>query len=747
MASHRSSRFAKSSGRVARSVLTTTQPGPTTRGLRIISELGEDVTPLSLQDQDSGPKLTHSVLFGFGEGSEDGASEWSPMNSTYTRTITDKRGGTLGTSLKRSTMLSGFSQTYIIEEKESELVSGLAPTHSAYHSVFNNLDDEIGYDLEKPVICHCTETETINLFELPSTCVPEDDQHVPEIETKNAAYEKLCKSRAGNSRYTERAMQTINEPLKIKGTQASQAIKAEESDFAQVWDMFDEYKKLEPKEEDEEEDDPLGEDVGGALMRPGGGDSPRQAKQPPKQGETTGDEEEDSVQQVPLETLPDIQEKTFVMEKALCMNTYQQRLAQFRRMLPGRSEPDEPSAEHSQSVVMVAPHMLHLWNYRCPEASGQRVTCVRWNPANPDLLAVTYGTLEFGLHPGLVCCWSPKNPDHPALIYHTPSGAICCDFATQNAAMLAVGCYDGSLALYSTSQKSDRPVTDCFRSIDKPMGVIWDVQFVLKDQGVGEAKREVLMSISEDGRVLQWNTRQGLQTVPVMSMRRDPSFSTKKENRSRKSEAFISRSAVGLHFSFRPGNTAQYLVATEAGTAHLCSTSHSDQYLFTYSGHLASVYRAHWSPFSADVLITCSADWSFRVWHAEQKVAVIVVQSASRSAINDIQWSPLNATQLALCTDHEVEVWDLAVSTLDPLIVHPNVTRGATNTTLTFGPDGESLMIGDTAGSVAVYQLENLPAPEPDHVEKLQEVVQTQLFRVLSTLREEQEEETDAIAE
>ena len=684
--------------------------------------------------------MTHSVLFGFSEGSDDGASEWSPMNSAYTRTVTDKRGGTIGTGLKRSTMLSGFSQTYVIEEKESELVSGLAPTHSAYQSIFNNLEDAAGYDLEKPVICHCTETETISLFELPSTCVPEDDQHVEEIEAKNAAYEKLCKSRVGNSRYTERAMQTINEPLKIKGTQASQANKAEECDFAAVWDMFDEYKKLEPKEEDEEEEDLLGEDTGRGLMRPGG-DSSGSANQQVKRDATTGDEEEDAAHQLPLDTLPDIQEKTFIMEKALCMNTYQQRLAQFRRMTASQSDAEEPPVERSQSVVAVAPHMMHLWSYRCPEVSGQGVTCVRWNAANPDLLAVTYGTLQFGTHPGLVCCWSPKNPDHPALVYHTPTGATCCDFATQNAAMLAVGCYDGSLALYNTSQKSDRPITDCFRGTDKPMGVIWDVQFVLKDQGVGEAEREVLMSISEDGRVLQWNTRQGLQTVPVMTMRRDPSFSNKKETRSRKSEAFISRSAVGLHFSFRPGNTAQYLVATEAGTAHLCSTSHSDQYLFTYSGHLAPVYRALWCPFSADVLVTCSADWSFRIWHADQKVAVIVVQSASRSAINDIQWSPLCATQLALCTDHEVEVWDLSVSTLDPLIVHPNVTRGATNTTLTFGPKGECLMVGDSAGGVAVYQLENLPAPESDHVEKLDEVVQTQLFRVLSTLREEQQED------
>ncbi|XP_037075703.1 dynein intermediate chain 4, axonemal-like [Pollicipes pollicipes] len=385
--------------------------------------------------------------------------------------------------------------------------------------------------------------------------------------------------------------------------------------------------------------------------------------------------------------------------------------------------------------------------YRCAETAGCRVTCVRWNRANPDLLAVTYATLAIGDHPGLVCCWSPKNPDHPALIYRPPTGATCCDFSEHNAALLAVGCYDGSLALYSTSQKTPRPVSDCFRSTDKHMGAVWDVQFVMKDQGVGEAQREVLMTISEDGRVLQWTTRQGLQNVPVMTMRRDPSFSNKKETRTRKSEAFISRFAVGMHFSFNPTNSAQYLVATEAGSVHRCSTSHSDQYLFTYSGHMGPVYRVHWSPFVPHVLLTCSADWSFRVWHVDHKTAVLSVPSASKSAINDIQWSPVCATQLALCTDREVEVWDLAVSALDPLIVHPSVSRAAANTTLTFGDQGACLLIGDTNGGVTVYQMESLPEPEPDQAEKLEAVVETQLSRLLSTQQEEEETEEEAAAE
>lgn len=728
---------------------------PTTRGLRIFNELGEDVTPLSLQDPSSAPKLTHSALFGFGEGSETGGSEWSPRTTQFTG-LTDKRGGTVGgTGMvgRRSTMLSGFSQTYVVEDKDSELAAGIAPTHSGYHhSLFDDSDEVLDAgDLEKTVCCNLTETDTINLFEMPSTCVLEDDRTVPQIEARNAAYEVLCKSRIGNSRFAERGMQTINEPLKMKGTQASMADKAEKCDFAAVWDMFDEYLKLEPVDEEEEED-LLGDDTaGGGLGRPGSG-ADSSFSDPIPQSVMEDDDNDELPVPVSLELLPNAQEKTFIMEKALCMNTYQQRLAQFRRLpepKPVKSVASVPTTSsieaQSQSVMqVVAPHLLQLWVYRCPETVGRRVTCVRWNKANSDLMAVTYATLSIGDYPGLVCCWSPKNPDYPALIYRPPVGATCCDFSEANASLLAVGFHDGSLAMYSTSLKTPSPITDSFQSTDKHLGTMWDVQFVMKDQGVGEAKREVLMTISEDGRVLQWTTRQGLQNVPVLTMRRDPSFSTKKESRSRKSESFISRYAVGMHFSFCPSNTSQYLVATEAGLVHLCSMTHADQYVNTYVGHMAPVNKVHWSPFSQQVMLSCSTDWSFRVWHIEHKSAVLVVPSANKSAINDIQWSPICATQLALCTDQEVEVWDLAVSALDPLIVHPIVTRGATNTTLTFGDGGATLVVGDSNGGVTVYLLESLPEPQQDHVQQLEQVVQTQLTRLLSTEEHLLEEEEAA---
>ena len=71
-----------------------------------------------------------------------------------------------------------------------------------------------------------------------------------------------------------------------------------------------------------------------------------------------------------------------------------------------------------------------------------------------DILAVGYGQFEFGAPlPGLVALWSLKNPGYPLWSFPTASGVTAVDFSAHNPNMLAVGLYDGTLAVHDVKAR------------------------------------------------------------------------------------------------------------------------------------------------------------------------------------------------------------------------------------------------------------------------------------------------------
>lgn len=112
---------------------------------------------------------------------------------------------------------------------------------------------------------------------------------------------------------------------------------------------------------------------------------------------------------------------------------------------------------------------------------------------------------------------------------------------------------------------------------------------------------------------------QGLEHTDLIKLKR--TVSKQKVNpaaaaamRSVKGEAFISRRSSGMSFDFSRRDERMYIAGTEDGHIYKCSTSYSEQYLETYSGHLGPVYRVQWSPFQSNLFISSSADWSVKLW-------------------------------------------------------------------------------------------------------------------------------------
>ncbi len=101
------------------------------------------------------------------------------------------------------------------------------------------------------------------------------------------------------------------------------------------------------------------------------------------------------------------------------------------------------------------------------------------------------------------------------------------------------------------------------------------------------------------------------------------------------------RFASGLSFEFLKGESSMYLATTEEGVIYRCSKSYTQQYLQIYSGHNGPIYKVRANPFFYDIFLTCSADWSCKLWNWRKDTPLNSFQSLDLyDEVIDIEWSP-----------------------------------------------------------------------------------------------------------
>ncbi|GAB1601613.1 WD repeat-containing protein 78-like [Argonauta hians] len=266
---------------------------------------------------------------------------------------------------------------------------------------------------------------------------------------------------------------------------------------------------------------------------------------------------------------------------------------------------------------------------------------------------------------------------------------------------------------------------------------------------------EYLISISKDGRVSSWAILKGFECSDLMHLRRI-SRTTRigLKVRERKMETLISRYAAGTCFSFQPGIPNIYMVGTEDGHMHKCALSYSEQYLESYNAHTAPIYSINWSPFLPHVFLTCGGDWTVKLFYEDRQIPILKfyssiaveakpdrpvrgqVQMASEKTVYrlktvySVEWSPKSSTVFACANHDEVEVWDLSIDILDPIIHYsppsPNEEPIAP-TCVTFARNSECLLVGDCGGNVVVLSLVNMPPPPKRQREALGKIMTVSL--------------------
>lgn len=218
-------------------------------------------------------------------------------------------------------------------------------------------------------------------------------------------------------------------------------------------------------------------------------------------------------------------------------------------------ESQPPSAPFSGGPSPLAtsrqqpPGLQLLWSWHSELSEELPVSCMAFNKAAPGLLAVGYGRLEYAVSgTGLVAVWSLANPAHPLWHAATSCGVSALDWSGRSTGTLAVGFFDGSLALYDVRSGSGSGVHDSSSRGGSSAGAasssrgggpkplarappagassgsgsghaepVWRLRFVPK---AADPAGEMLVSISSDGHLLEWKHAQGLERTELLRLKR-----------------------------------------------------------------------------------------------------------------------------------------------------------------------------------------------------------------------------------
>ena len=79
-------------------------------------------------------------------------------------------------------------------------------------------------------------------------------------------------------------------------------------------------------------------------------------------------------------------------------------------------------------------------------------------------------------------------------------------------------------------------------------------------------------------------------------------------------KSIVSTLGCGTCFDFNKQQDQIFLVGTEEGKVHKCSKAYTNQYLDTTDAHHMAVYKIAWNTFHPKIYLTCSADWTVKIW-------------------------------------------------------------------------------------------------------------------------------------
>ncbi|MGH0176094.1 UNVERIFIED_CONTAM: hypothetical protein FKN15_071726 [Acipenser sinensis] len=207
-------------------------------------------------------------------------------------------------------------------------------------------------------------------------------------------------------------------------------------------------------------------------------------------------------------------------------------------------------------------------------------------------------------------------------------------------------------------------------------------------------------SVSSDGRVVSWTlVKNELVYTDIIKLSVDGALMDGPEGMQ------LHTTACGTSFDFHKQTDYLFLVGTEEGKIHKCSKAYSSQFLETYQAHNMAVDAVRWNHFHPKVFISCSSDWTVKIWDHTIKTPMFTFDL--NAAVGDVAWAPYSSTVFAaVTTDGKVHVFDLSVNKYEAICEQLVVAKKKTKLThIEFNPVHPIIIVGDDRGYVTSLKL------------------------------------------
>ncbi|XP_039731621.1 dynein axonemal intermediate chain 1 [Pteropus medius] len=294
--------------------------------------------------------------------------------------------------------------------------------------------------------------------------------------------------------------------------------------------------------------------------------------------------------------------------------------------------------------------LLPLWKFQNDKAKRLAVTALCWNPKYKDLFAVGHGSYDFMKQSrGMLLLYSMKNPSFPEYIFSSDSGIMCLDMHVDHPYLVVVGHYDGNVAIYNLKKPHSQPAFRSSAKSGKHTDPVWQVKWQKDDMD----NNLNFFSVSSDGRIVSWTLVKLSQSPP----------------------------------------------------APQCSKSYSSQFLDTYDAHNMAVDAVSWNPYHTKVFMSCSSDWTVKIWDHTIKTPMFIYDL--NSAVGDVAWAPYSSTVFAaVTTNGKTHVFDLSINKYEAICNQPVVAKKKNKIThVQFNPIHPIIIVGDDRGHVTCLKL------------------------------------------
>jgi len=162
-------------------------------------------------------------------------------------------------------------------------------------------------------------------------------------------------------------------------------------------------------------------------------------------------------------------------------------------------------------------------------------------------------------------------------------------------------------------------------------------------------------------------------------------------------------------------------------------------YLETYKDHYLAVYAVKWNPYHPKTFLSCSADWTIKMWMTDMKRPIVTFDLENQ--VGDIQWAPYSSTVFAAVSyEGKLYVYDLDQNKHVHLCDMVTTSRKQKAYHVAFNWTDPIILVGDERGGVISFKLSNSlfrgpvePHPENDVGKTIQDMEIAKMEKYLNS--------------